>query len=140
MEKLMPIEIHPTLFVAEDDPDDQLLIQEAIDEACPPELATRFFDDGSELMDYLQMRGQDQTWPKLVILDLNMPNKDGRVALREMKSDPSLVDIPVVILTTSRAEEDVRYCQQHGAVGYYRKPNNIHDLENIFNDLCATYL
>jgi CheY-like chemotaxis protein len=136
----MAIESNPVLLVAEDDPDDQLLIQDAIDVACQADVYTRFVEDGIELMDYLSLSGQGHARPRLIILDLNMPRKDGRAALQEMKSNPSLADIPVVILTTSRADEDVAYCRRHGAVGYYRKPNNIQELEGIINILCTEYL
>jgi CheY-like chemotaxis protein len=129
-----------TLLVAEDDPDDQFLIQDAIDTACTVEVDARFVEDGIELMDYLRLDGAARPRPSLIILDLNMPHKDGREALQEMKADPSLADIPVVILTTSHAEEDVRYCQRHGAAGYYRKPNSIQDLQGILSRLCTEYL
>jgi CheY-like chemotaxis protein len=116
------------------------LIQDAIDTACAVEVDARFVEDGIELMDYLRLDGAARPRPSLIILDLNMPHKDGREALQEMKADPSLADIPVVILTTSHAEEDVRYCQRHGAAGYYRKPNSIQDLQGILSRLCTEYL
>src|ERR687887_1677682 len=105
---------HPkpiTILMADDDADDRQLTKEAFAES---RLANdlRFVADGVELMDYLQRRGQyadpaTSPRPGLILLDLNMPKKDGREALREIKADPNLKRIRVVILTTSKAEEDI---------------------------------
>ena len=130
----------PLLLIAEDDPDDQWLIQDAIEGACLPAVETHFVGDGVELIDYLQQKDQPQTKPSLVMLDLNMPRKDGRVALREIKADPDLADIPIVILTTSQREEDIRYCQSYGVDEYYRKPSTIADLASIIERICSEYL
>jgi CheY-like chemotaxis protein len=131
----------PLLLVAEDDPDDQLLIQDAIDVSCPPETETHFVWDGVELIDYLQdkIKNQDPK-PDLVLLDLNMPRKDGRAALREIKTDPSLASIPVAVLTTSTNDRDARYCQQYGVIGYFRKPGSMTELREIMQGLCTGYL
>jgi CheY-like chemotaxis protein len=69
-----------------------------------------------------------------------MPGKDGRTALREIKMDPSLARLPIVVLTTSRDEADFQYCQNQGVVGYYRKPSSMIELKKIFHTLCANYL
>src|ERR1043166_7596979 len=102
---------HPkpiTILMADDDADDRQLTKEAFEES---RIANdlRFVEDGVELMDYLYRRGkyQDPTVsprPGLILLDLNMPKKDGREALKEIKSDPKLKHIRVVILTTSGAD------------------------------------
>jgi CheY-like chemotaxis protein len=137
---MMETGANTTLLVAEDDPDDQFLIQDALITACPPQVKALFVCDGIELINYLRLNGAARPRPRLIILDLNMPHKDGREALLEMKADPSISDIPVVILTTSHAEEDVHYCRHHGAAGYFRKPNNIQDLQGILYRLCTEYL
>src|SRR5262249_28014308 len=87
----------------------------------------RSVEDGEELMDYLHRRGKysnpkDSPRPGLILLDLNMPRKDGREALREIKNDPKLRDIPVVVLTTSKAEEDVVRTYSLGVNSYIAKP------------------
>ena len=96
-----------TILMADDDEDDRLMAQEALQEA---RLANdlHFVLDGEELMDYLYHRGKyadgsNAPRPGLILLDLNMPKKDGREALKEIKSDPALRQIPIVVLTTSKA-------------------------------------
>jgi len=117
----------PVVFLmADDDPDDRLLIKEAFQES----LITNtifFVEDGVELMDYLHRKEKyknpgDSPMPDLILLDLNMPRKDGREALAEIKSDPHLRYIPVVVLTTSKAEEDIMRSYDIGAAGYITKP------------------
>src|ERR1044072_6451615 len=100
-----------TLLLAEDDPDDRLLTREALEKT---RLASdlRCVEDGEELLDYLRRRGKfadpsQSPRPGLILLDLNMPRKDGREALREIKNDPKLRAIPIVILTTSKSDDDV---------------------------------
>src|SRR5437899_701916 len=100
-----------TILLADDDPDDRLLTRQALEEN---RLANdlRCVEDGEELIDYLWRRGKytepvESPRPGLILLDLNMPKKDGREALKEIKSCPGLRHIPVVILTTSQAEEDI---------------------------------
>lgn len=114
------------ILCAEDDDDDRLLIREAWEEG---RLANdlRFVHDGEELMEYLQHRG---AWsdpasaprPGLILLDLNMPRKDGREALEEIRSDPDLRRIPVVVLTTSKAEEDILRSYDLGVNSFITKP------------------
>ncbi|MHB8776210.1 MAG: response regulator [Anaerolineales bacterium] len=113
-----------TILVAEDDPDDRLLIQEAFYEN---RLSHDFFfvEDGEELMDYLHQRGRCSALtprPDLTLLDLNMPRKEGREALAEIKTDPHLRRIPVVVLTISRAEEDILRSYDISAAGFITKP------------------
>ncbi|HCU23449.1 MAG TPA: two-component system response regulator, partial [Deltaproteobacteria bacterium] len=93
-----------TILLAEDDEDHFLLARDAFQEA-NPEIDIRWVRDGEQLMDYLRQSPH----PHLILLDLNMPKKDGREALREIKSDPQWRVIPVVVLTTSQNEEDVLY-------------------------------
>jgi CheY-like chemotaxis protein len=124
-----------TILMAEDDPDDQLLTRRALVIA---RLANDFrtVKDGVELMDYLFRRDgfQDPAAsprPGLILLDLNMPRKDGRQCLQEIKNDRKLRRIPVVILTTSKAEEDVCRSYDLGANSYIRKPVTFESLVNI---------
>ena len=104
------------ILMADDDPDDRLMTLEAFRE-CGWAEALRFARDGEELMAWLAAHPV----PDLVLLDLNMPRKDGREALREMRADPRLRDIPVLVLTTSRADEDLARAQAAG-VEFASKP------------------
>ena len=115
-----------TILVAEDDEDDRMLMQDALEEN---RLANdlHFVCDGEELMDFLLHRGEysDPTTaprPSLILLDLNMPRKDGREALKEIKSDPNLRQIPIVVLTTSKAEEDILRTYDLGVSSFISKP------------------
>ena len=115
-----------TILVADDDPDDRLMTREAFAE-CRLGNPLHFVEDGRELMDYLERRGrfadeQRYPMPGLVLLDLNMPRLDGREALREIKANPALRGLPVVILTTSRAEEDVVRSYRDGVNSFITKP------------------
>ena len=114
------------ILMADDDAEDRMLLEEAWEEnriANP----LRFVEDGEELMDYLHHRGNfsDQKKypiPGLILLDLNMPRKDGREALAEIKAAPNLKKIPVVVLTTSKAEEDILRTYDLGVNSYITKP------------------
>ncbi len=112
--------------MVEDDPDDIYLIGEAIDE-CQMNAQIFIVEDGEQLLDYLNRRGDFSDpdlspRPDLILLDLNMPRKDGREALAEIKEDPDLRGIPVVVLTTSSAEQDMKYSYSQGASGFVTKP------------------
>lgn len=115
-----------TILMADDDQDDCLLIEEAFREnGFTNDL--RFVEDGEALLDYLYRRGKYAVpdlspRPGLILLDLNMPRKDGREALRDIKSDPGLRSIPVVVLTTSTAAEDVFRSYLVGANSFVGKP------------------
>ncbi|MBW3654503.1 MAG: response regulator [Gemmatimonadetes bacterium] len=130
--------------MADDDADDRLLASDAVAEArLNNEL--RFVEDGEELMDYLNRRGR---WsapgaaprPGLILLDLNMPRKDGREALREIKAHPELRRIPVVVLTTSRAEEDVVRSYDLGASSFISKPVTFEGLVSAMKALARYYI
>ncbi len=115
-----------TFLIAEDDPDDRFLIKEAFQESLLTN-SIYFVQDGVELLDYLRRQGKFANTAEappadLILLDLNMPRKDGREALAEIKSDPRLRYIPVVVLTTSKAEEDIMRSYDIGAASYITKP------------------
>src|SRR5690606_2232641 len=113
------------ILMADDDADDRMLTRDALAESrVLNEL--RFVEDGEELMDYLKRRGKfedaDAPRPGLILLDLNMPKKDGLEALKEIKSDPDLRRIPIVVMTTSKAEEDIFRSYDFGASSFITKP------------------
>jgi CheY-like chemotaxis protein len=124
-----------TVLSAEDDADFRLLMTRAMDRSrLGAEL--RFVDDGEQLLDYLHRRGAfaaDGAAPRpgLVLLDLNLPRTDGRDALREIKGDPALRAIPIVVFTTSNAVEDVALAYGLGANGFVRKPMDMPALVDL---------
>lgn len=124
-----------TILMADDDPDDRLMAQEAFIEA---HVANQLFfvEDGIQLLDYLYNRGSyadpiKAPRPGIILLDLNMPRKDGREALKEIKSDPVLRRIPIVVLTTSKAEEDILRTYDLGANSFITKPVTFERLVDI---------
>jgi CheY-like chemotaxis protein len=136
----MPAEKRPiTILIADDDAEDRMMIKEAMHEAHLKNPLT-FVEDGEQLMDFLQHRGKyagqdSSSRPGLILLDLNMPRKDGREALREIKSNPELKDIPVVVLTTSKAEEDIVRTYDLGVNSFISKPVTFDALVTITRDL-----
>lgn len=121
-----------TILLAEDDVDDQTLIKRAFSRSHLVN-SVRVVENGEELMDYLNQRGaysdpEAAPRPILILLDLNMPLKSGREALREIKADPDLRSIPVVVLTTSAAEADILESYTTGANAYITKPVTFDDL------------
>jgi CheY-like chemotaxis protein len=128
-----------TILMADDDPDDCLLAQEALTEA---RLANNLHivEDGQKLMDYLNKEGPFQDAgkaprPGLILLDLNMPRKDGREALAEIKSNPDLRRIPIVVLSTSKSEEDIFQTYDLGVSGYITKPVTFLGLVEVMKSL-----
>lgn len=132
-----------TILMAEDDPDDRFLVQEALRElgSCGD---LRFVEDGEELMQYLGRSGKYadpmlSPRPTLILLDLNMPRKDGRQALAEIKRDPDLQKIPVVVWTTSSEREDKAQCRKVGASSYVTKPVKYSELVEAVRKIIAQY-
>jgi CheY-like chemotaxis protein len=127
-----------TILMADDDADDRMLAHDAIAESrlCND---VRFVEDGQELMDYLKREGKyagvEAPKPGLILLDLNMPRKDGRQALKEIKADPDLRRIPVVVLSTSRTEEDILRTYDLGANSFITKPVTFERLVDIVRTL-----
>lgn len=127
------------ILVADDDAEDRMLVKEALDESRLTNLV-QFVENGEELMDYLHNRGKfaDQEknpTPGLILLDLNMPKKDGREALKEIKMDEHLRLIPVVVLTTSKAEEDVLRTYDLGVSSFITKPVTFGSLVDVMKTL-----
>jgi CheY-like chemotaxis protein len=127
------------VVIAEDDPDDRLLIKDAIKEAVQS-VEVFFVQDGAEMLDYLYRRGKytdmgEAAQPELVLLDLNMPKKSGLEVLEEIKADPALRSIPVVVLTTSRAPEHVMRSYELGGNGFITKPNSYAELVSMMESL-----
>jgi CheY-like chemotaxis protein len=115
-----------TILMADDNPDDRFLAAEAMRQARVVN-DLRFVENGEELLDYLFRRRKfeppaEAPRPGLILLDLNMPRKDGRIVLKELKEDASLRDIPVVVLTTSKDDEDVCRSYDLGVNSYVVKP------------------
>ena len=110
------------VLLVEDDPGDVLMTREAFEEYLNNRLDV--VSDGSEALSYLRREGEyaDAPRPDLILLDLNLPRRDGREVLEEIKADPDLRHIPVIVLTTSQAEEDVLRSYQLHANAYVTKP------------------
>ncbi len=127
------------ILMADDDADDRMLAREALEE-CRVANDLHFAQDGEELMDYLKRRGKyadplTSPRPGLILLDLNMPRKSGREALREIKTDTELCRIPVVVLTTSQAEEDIYRSYDEGANSFITKPVTFDGLVEVMREL-----
>jgi CheY-like chemotaxis protein len=115
-----------TVLVAEDDLEDRFFVNEAFGHLGDT-YRLSFVDNGEELLDYLHRRGKFSDpelapSPAFVLLDLNMPKKDGRAALTEIKSAPNLTEIPVIVFTTSNEKEDREFCRKARADQYVVKP------------------
>ncbi len=123
----MPYDIRTrTILMVDDDADDCSLVRDALVEIGAAH-DLRFAGDGEELFDYLERRGRFAATstaprPDLILLDLQMPRKNGRESLRQLKSDPAWRSIPVVVLTTSTAPADVNYAYEMGVNSYMTKP------------------
>jgi two-component system response regulator len=130
------------ILMADDDPDDRMLMQEALQETNLENLL-RFVEDGAELMDYLHRRGkfvEDAPRPGLILLDLNMPKVDGREALKNIKSDPELRRIPIVVFTTSRADHDILKSYDLGVNSFISKPTQYVDLVYVARQISQYWL
>jgi len=127
------------ILLADDDEEDRMLAADALQESRVVN-DFRFVEDGEELLDYLYHRGRyaepgSSPAPGLILLDLNMPRKDGREALREIKADPDLRRVPVVVLTTSKAEEDIYRTYDLGANSFITKPVSFDGLVAVMRDI-----
>jgi CheY-like chemotaxis protein len=127
------------ILTAEDDPDDQVIVRDAFLES-GQDNTLLFVQDGNDLLQYLRRRGRyagqgQAPRPDLILLDLNMPNKDGRQALAEIKTDPQLRSIPVVVLTASKSEEDILNTYKLGGAGFIIKPETFQGMVEVVRGL-----
>ena len=122
------------IVYADDDADDRLLVQEAFEENNAA-YKLDLVEDGVQLLDYLK---SSETNPSLILLDINMPRKDGTQVLAELKANPRWRHIPVVMFTTSKSPEDVRKCYDLGANSFIVKPSSFQDLLNV-TDVIVKY-
>jgi len=120
------------ILLVEDNPGDARLTQEAM-RAANMTNVLHVVEDGEQAMEFLRRRSRfkDAPRPDLILLDLNLPKKDGRSVLAEVKTDPDLRRIPVVVLTTSRSEEDVLQAYDMHANAYVTKPVNLEKFMRI---------
>ena len=129
------------VLMADDDEEDCMLATEAFRES-GANAAFSCVLDGVELMDYLLKRSSSdaKSLPNLILLDLNMPRKDGRKALIEIKSDPALQRIPIVILTTSEEQKDIAFTMKAGAETFITKPATFDEWVEIMKSLAKSWL
>ncbi len=133
----------PVILMADDDEDDCLLAKDAFEES---RISGVFcsVENGIELLDYLSRSGKQGKasgpLPTLILLDLNMPRKDGRQALMEIKSVPGFQNIPIVVLTTSRQEKDVAFCREMGAKEFITKPVSFSEWVEMMDSLARNWL
>jgi CheY-like chemotaxis protein len=123
------------ILIADDDPEDRMLIIDALHESHLSN-TIQYVEDGEELLDYLQNNGKyadskQYPTPGMILLDLNMPKKDGREALKELRADARFKSIPVVVLTTSKAEEDILKTYNLGANSFITKPVSFSSLVEV---------
>jgi CheY-like chemotaxis protein len=134
-----------TILVCDDDEDDRMLTQQALEDAHISN-NLRFVEDGEQLLDYLYQRGQyagetgEAPRPGLILLDLNMPKMDGREALKTIKGDPTLCDIPVVVLSTSHLDQDIARSYKLGVNSFITKPVTFTGLVEAMNVLGRYWL
>ncbi len=129
-----------TIIFAEDDPDDQFLIQEAMEQLHLSNPVC-FVNDGEELLDFLSWNaaGHNQN-PGLILLDINMPHKDGKQALAEIKASSTYGLVPVVMLTTLQTNDEIMDCYHIGAAGYITKPDSFYKLVENLRAVCTYWL
>lgn len=123
------------ILIADDDPEDRMLIIDALHESHLSN-TIQYVEDGEELLDYLRNKGKyadskQYPTPGMILLDLNMPKKDGREALKELRADARFKSIPVVVLTTSKAEEDILKTYDLGANSFITKPVSFSSLVEV---------
>lgn len=125
------------ILIAEDDFDDRFLLQTAFKEKGYND-NLEFVENGVELLEYLSNihnNSSDQGYPYFILLDLNMPKKDGREALKEIKQHPVFKKIPVIIFTTTKNETEIKRCYELGANTYVVKPVSFEDLTKVLHDI-----
>jgi len=130
-----------TILLADDDLDECLLNQEALEEeGYTSSVLFHWVKDGEELLDYLHQRGQyhatlPSSPPSLILLDLDMPRKNGWEALKQIKSDPKLYSIPIIVMSSSRSEEEILRIYELGANSFIAKPTTFEGMTKIWRSL-----
>ena len=130
-------ETKPEVLLVDDNPADSDLTSEALSRcSCPHKV--RAVQDGIQAIEFLRRRGKYSSVhpPDLVILDLNLPGKDGRAVLAEVKTDPVLKRTPIVIFSTSQAKSDIKHTMELGANSYVTKPGNLKDFMSTVTSIC----
>ncbi len=131
------------ILIADDDADDRYLTKAAFEENAS-HCEINFVEDGDEVFDFLYSRGKFSTYQakmsSLILLDLNMPKKDGRQVLDEIKKAPNLQHIPVIIFTTSKSPEDIRQVYKLGASSFITKPTTFEDLQEVARNIEAYWV
>lgn len=131
------------ILIAEDDADDRFLLQTAFEENGFTD-TLEFVENGIELIEYLNRillkKTLDVQFPGFILLDLNMPRKDGREVLKEIKQHPELKRIPVIIFTTTKNENEIRRCYELGANTYVVKPVSFDALVRVINEIRSYWL
>ena len=125
----------PFILITEDDADDRFLLQTAFAEKKYP-TRIEFVENGVDLIHYLQkLESNGEQYPILILLDLNMPKKDGREALAELKQDQRFKEIPVFVFTTTHNEQEIARCRKLGASRYIVKPVTFDGLLQVIDEL-----
>jgi CheY-like chemotaxis protein len=130
------------ILIAEDDADDRFLLQTAFEEKGYSD-KLEFVENGMELLAYLdgrQKKERDNNFPRFILLDLNMPKKDGREVLKELKQHTLYKKIPIVIFTTTKNENEIRRCYEMGANTYVVKPSSFSELLNTIEQIRSYWL
>lgn len=126
------------ILIAEDDADDRFLLQTAFDENGFTD-SLQFVENGIELIEYLSdimnEKSLDMNYPGFILLDLNMPKKDGREVLKEIKQHPELKKIPIVVFTTTKNEHEIKRCYELGANTYVVKPVSFDSLVKVIHEI-----
>jgi len=128
--------LRPPILIAEDDADDRFLLQTAFVENGYTD-AINFVENGVDVMNYLRnlAEGDNAVYPSFILLDLNMPKKNGREVLKEIKEHPELKKIPVIIFTTTKNELEINRCYELGANSYIVKPSSFELLLKIIDQI-----
>jgi CheY-like chemotaxis protein len=132
-----------SILIAEDDADDRFLMQKAIDEVGYKDIQIRFVENGVELLDDLnniRSKKPATTYPKFILLDLNMPKMDGREVLKNIKTDDEFRKIPVIIFSTTKNQLEVKRCYNLGANTYIVKPVNFDSLVETIQHIRTYWL
>ena len=141
MYTIQPLKAEPEVLLVDDNPADIDLIREILG-SCKQHYHVHSVGDGEEAISFLHRRGKysEAPCPDLVILDLNLPRKDGRAVLKEIKSDALFYKIPIVVFTTSQADADISSSYALGANCYLRKPGNLAEYRAVVQSMADFWL